>query len=291
MYLDEEILIEYGAPASFLNYFIETYKSDATAFEIIIDKRTNSNNLLWLYEHIPLNEDEVTLCFERLKIKRSEYFVGSKEIEDCSFVFSSRNCVESSYIKDSYKVERSLFVNKSNNVKNSENIFDSKNVSDSKFIGSSKDVFRSENVLWGIKIYDSFGVKSSSNIVNSRGIVTGLNLMDCFYCAQCSHSTNLLFCANVRGADYMIFNKQVTEERYNEVLNKVKELACNFYFHIMDFNITESLDGAQYGVNCDFRTIYASAPSELWEYLKSLSEYDGMILYMLTSNAENLKNS
>ena len=87
----------------------------------------------------------------------------------------------------------------------------------------------------------------------------------------------------------MAFNKKITEDRFNEIFNKLNQF--NWY---PKFNNAYDLKGnlEWYETNIpaivkvDNKTAWSFMPKEMLEYIKSLPEYDEKIFNKITGDIE-----
>jgi len=84
----------------------------------------------------------------------------------------------------------------------------------------------------------------------------------------------------------MLFNKQITEEKFNEINNKIRD----FNFYPKQTNAFELLKKAgewsaietQQLTTKDFTEDWANIPEEMLEYIKGLKEFDKDIFKEIT---------
>lgn len=65
----------------------------------------------------------------------------------------------------------------------------------------------------GKRIYNSFYATNSDLLINSIGIVESIG------CKNCKFSKNLFYCTNQINKENMAFNKEVSEDRFKELIN------------------------------------------------------------------------
>ena len=73
----------------------------------------------------------------------------------------------------------------------------------------------------GNDIYNSYDCSDSDELIDSSGIKKSRG------CYNCKDSNHLLYCKDVRNRSYVVFNKYVSKERFNELkkmnLDQIKE--------------------------------------------------------------------
>ena len=135
-------------------------------------------------------------------------------------------------------------------------------------------------ISYGCGISNGFGISDGSGIRNGFGIYRSK------HCRKCEGISRCLFCYGLEGAKLMLFNKPITEERFDEV-----DIKLGGWYP--KFTNAEELKG-KYG-NGEWcatpapaisgrtaKEAYAEMPTELVEYIKSLPEYDDEIFRKIT---------
>ena len=138
----------------------------------------------------------------------------------------------------------------------------------------------------GSGISYGFGISDGSGIRNGFGISDGSGVNYSKHCRKCEGISRCLLCYGLEGARLMLFNKPITEERFNEVNKKLG----GWY---PKFTNAEELK-EKYGnrewcatpvpaiMGRTAKEAYAEMPTELVEYIKSLPEYDDEIFRKIT---------
>ena len=137
---------------------------------------------------------------------------------------------------------------------------------------------------------NGYGISNGYGIRNGYGISDGSGINNSKHCTKCEGISRCLFCYGLEGAKLMLFNKPISEDRFNEVFEKLGDWYPNF-------TNAEELK-AKYG-NGEWestpapaisgrtaREAYAEMPDELREYIKSLPEYDEEIFRAITEADE-----
>ena len=140
----------------------------------------------------------------------------------------------------------------------------------------SNGVNRSNGVNWSDGVNRSYGVNWSDGVNGSYGIV------------KCEGISRSIFCYAVSGK-LMAFNKPIIEERFNELIEKIKDFRWS-----PNFNNAEQLKGnlAWYETNIpaivavDNATAWSFMPAEMKAYIESLPEYDEEIFKLVTGVVE-----
>ncbi|MDD5770496.1 MAG: hypothetical protein PHE25_06000, partial [Candidatus Gracilibacteria bacterium] len=99
-----------------------------------------------------------------------------------------------------------------------EDIYFSNNVSDSKDIYNSTSIDHSSLVYESVRIFDSHHIFFCDDIYNSKNIYFSYDLRDCEEC---------IFCNNLVGKKYMIYNKQYEKGEYNKMKENLYKNTSN----------------------------------------------------------------
>ncbi len=129
--------------------------------------------------------------------------------------------------------------------------------------------------------------QKETNIVEAtNGISDGHGINWSKHCCKCEGISRCLLCYGLEGAKLMLFNKPITEERFNEVDINLGDWYPKFT------NAEELKEKYGNGEWCatpapaitgrTAKEAYAEMPTELVEYIKSLPEYDDEIFRKIT---------
>lgn len=132
---------------------------------------------------------------------------------------------------------------------------------------------------------DGYGISDGSGISNGYGIRNGYGIYKSKFCTKCEGISRCICCYDTSGK-LMIFNKPVSEERFNEVWNNLGYWYPNF----TNAEILKEKHGEGEWKNTpavaiegrSAREAYAEMPDELREYIKSLPEFDADIWAKIT---------
>ena len=102
---------------------------------------------------------------------------------------------------------------------------------------------------------------------------------------KCEAVKNGIFCFKIEGAKNIIFNKLVSEERFNEVYRKL----LKFNYEPLWDNFYELKGNKEWWsiafpelMSVDNKTAWSKMPDEMRTYIKSLLEYDENIFKAIT---------
>lgn len=200
------------------------------------------------------------------------------------------------------KITQSRFVHGSINISNSSNVSNSTNISDSNLIYNSHFVFNSNKVLESYNVGDSNNIvlsktiNDSKNIFNCFDICEGSELRNCsnvsssYFCADCKEIQDCLFCFGLEQSElstYYLFNKPVDEKRFNFIMKQYEnfDLEMNYTNSWPEEIVVPIILRPHY----NFDTHYKTLDEFFWEWVKTLPNYDPMVLYNITMNPLFLK--
>ena len=159
-------------------------------------------------------------------------------------------------------------------------------ISDGPGISDGSGISYGSGISCGYGISDGSGISGGFGIRNGSGISDGYGIYSSKHCRKCEGISRCIFCYGLEGAKLMLFNKPITEERFNEVNEK-------FGGWYPKFTNAEELKG-KYGngewcatpapaiTSRTAKETYAGMPTELVDYIKSLPEYDEEIFRKIT---------
>lgn len=142
----------------------------------------------------------------------------------------------------------------------------------------------------GYGIRNGYGISSGHGISYGYGIRNGYGIGDSYgvyfskFCCKCEGISRCIFCYGTTGK-FMIFNKPVTEERFNEVWAHLGD----WYPNYTNAEELKNKSGGKWectpAPEIKGRTTkeaYSEMPEELRDYIKSLPEYDEGIFKKIT---------
>ncbi|MFA5076342.1 MAG: zinc-ribbon domain containing protein [Patescibacteria group bacterium] len=137
------------------------------------------------------------------------------------------------------------FNDKTENCEYNLKVATSKNCYYSYSIHRSEDVYYSLRTNKAFRCFDSSYIFSESdcmyqshychNCSFSSNLYWGKGCSDCHYCVDCSGCQSCLFCNNLRNQHYCIFNKQVSQEQFEQ--EKAKLINGSYEQHLKNLEI------------------------------------------------------
>ena len=135
------------------------------------------------------------------------------------------------------------------------NINNSSDVNSSRYVDSSSDVYSSRNV-------DSSRAVNSSRVVDSSRYVVS--------------SCYVIFCYDIKCKEYYAFNKQVTKDRFYEIINLWNKLKGDFKLELENNLWTDE---------------WKKLPNSVWQELAKLPEWDINVVEKITGFKPNIEIS
>lgn len=266
------------------NAILECRANDTIEYYDDNDSKITTNNLTIVRE-IPF--EEVDTLIDKSRLSNNE-FQDSKIIQHSNAVQHSSFINISDCVRYSNSVENSTCVTGSNQIAVSKAIEDSDLiyrsgsvkgsvcVSYSEACTKSKDIIHSNSIYECKHIFNSYACYKSQVVFNSCGITESL------FINNCNALNKSILCNEINNNSFLIFNKKVSKERYEEVFHyfgrvlanakiyvtqSAKELGKGEY--VLDINIMESHN------KVTNRSILAD--DRLQHFIKNLEEFDKKI--------------
>ena len=189
---------------------------------------------------------------------------------------------ESFGVNRSDGVNRSYGVNRSNGVNNSNGVNWSYGVNESFGVNRSNGVNNSSGVNRSDGVNKSYGVNCSSGVNNSNGVNWSYGI------TECDGISYSIFCYKKSGKLY-VFNKKTTQERYNEIMLKIRTFGW-----YPKFNNAEELKGNREWFETNIPDIvsvpnevaWSFMPKDMKGYLQSLPEYSEKVFKKVTGKID-----
>ena len=146
----------------------------------------------------------------------------------------------------------------------------------------------SNGVNWSNGVNGSYGVNRSYGVDRSNGVNGSNGVSGSYGIVKSEGISRSIFCYAVSGK-LMAFNKPITEERFNKLIETIKDFRWS-----PSFNNAEQLKGhlEWYETNIpaivavDNATAWSFMPAEMKAYIESLPEYDEEIFKLVTGVVE-----
>jgi hypothetical protein len=227
-------------------------------------------------------------------VNRSHGVNNSKGLNNSDGVNNSKGLNNSDGVNWSDGVNRSYGVNWSDGVNNSGGVNISNGVNNSDGVNISNGVNNSKGVNNSNGVNNSKGVNSSHGVNRSHGvnISDGVNSSDgvnnSFGIFNCFGLSNHFFAANIP-EKYYLFHKEVSKERYDEVMKVFKNLSNNFVPQFnnlkglyLKFGSDWKLTPVQAANEIQKQEAWSDLPKEALDFLVSLPEFEADIFFEVT---------
>jgi hypothetical protein len=284
MFITVDILQKRGACQEYLDYFQKHYPNGVEMLYMIEKAHTPIDNLFWGYDYLDPGAEEVAAYNKKLQIINSIGVYHSVNIYNSEAVSESENVENSKYIYRSFEIKNSKYISDSALIENCKYISSANFVNNSDYILNSDNINNCKNICQSNFITDSFSIFKSNNILQCNSIWNSENLTNCYFSMDCLNSKHLLFCLNLKDAEYYLFNKPIERERF-EVIKK------QFLHYVQDLNLAEDWDIAwdiNPKLNHDYRKHTKNIPNSFWAWVKTLPGYDPMVMYSITFDPQFL---
>ena len=191
-------------------------------------------------------------------------------------------------IKEESKKSNSTAVCGRNAVRWSTAVSDSTAVSNSTAVRWSTAVSDSTAVCGSTAVRWSTAVSDSTAVSNSTAVCGSNAVYNCYGVINCSGLANALFAADQK-SPYTIFGKEVSEQRFVSVKNKIIELNKSWYPASTNTKELYLMVGSDWKKVPLYRIkektqaeMWADMPAETVAYIKSLPEFDAQIFKQIT---------
>ena len=280
MFLTVDILKERRACEKGINFVKNFYPNGVELSEIIQNRDIPKEFLHWGFSHLDATDEEIKLYEKVLDITNTTGYFESEKVSDSqqvrfsSEIENSKDIYRSKKVKNSYSIYSSNNIEDSSNIKkssfciNSEIILNSTNITDSTMVVNSNCIIRSNSII------------KSNFITESTCIINSSNTEYCNFLMDCSNMRDSIFCLGLDGKEYYLFNKPVSKIMYENVNFQFSKY-ITLPLRMISIN-NENLVSTQ--VN-NFSKFFEDLPSDFWQWVKTLPNYDPEILYSMTFNS------
>ena len=247
------------------------------------------------YGEVKKSPEDSKFCAGKIKIIKELSFdevvekIKEESKKSNSTAVCGRNAVRwSTAVSDSTAVSNSTAVCGSNAVRWSTAVSDSTAVSNSTAVRWSTAVSDSTAVCGSTAVRWSTAVSDSTAVSNSTAVCGSNAVYNCYGVINCSGLANALFAADQK-SPYTIFGKEVSEQRFVSVKNKIIELNKSWYPASTNTKELYLMVGSDWKKVPLYRIkektqaeMWADMPAETVAYIKSLPEFDAQIFKQIT---------
>lgn len=238
-------------------------------------------------------DEFINIIQEKLE---SDGVLNSRGVSDSHGVSWSRGVAHSRGVADSHGVAGSDGVLNSRGVLNScgvlnssgmawsDGVLNSCGVAGSRGIQESNGVSFSNEISWSRSIFKSCGVLLSGGVSESCGVSESNGVSLSYGVLKSNGLHQGIFCYKKSGRLYL-FNEHCTEERFNEVYEKLLSFRWDPKFHNAE-ELKGDLEWCETNIpaitSVDIETAWSLMPKEMLEYIQSLPEYNEEVFKKVT---------
>jgi hypothetical protein len=295
MFLTNEILEQHEACGIGVKWFQRNFPNGAELIEVIKHKTVTPEFLHWGFSHLTTSATEKEAYWERLNVHCDNMYsiYMSNNVADSKWVSRSTQVANSSYVFSSSEVTESNNVLSSNVVQNSSKVYESDFVFSSKKILHCQNVTDSHDVVYSDYVVNSHSVRNSAAVTNSAYVDGWLpgqtkQIKNCRFIMDCVNLKNCLFCHKVQNGEYLLFNKPIDAEDYENILQQLDRMVNNFESELVKESEWPSniipIDTPR--IQHNILEQYSGLPTSFWRWVKTLPNYDPAVLYAITYNKE-----
>lgn len=287
MFITAELLRKYNACEQGIRYIERFYPNGAEMIDIIQDEHISKEFLHWGRKHLTNGPEELEAYCKSCKIVNSEGFWYSQDVYDSIYVVKSKNVKNSKSVFGSSDIIHSFDVVDSDDIEKSQQVFHSSMVEESNQICRSRNISSSRNICNSTMIARSANVIDSNNVFDSSEIIKSNGVIDSFFCQNCNNIEHCLFCENLDNAEYCIFNKPVGKSIF-ELISKQYKKYMNITFDFVGDWPKELVTNVYVSPTRKFDDWYGNIPQKTWDWVRTLPNFDSMLLYNITMLPEIL---
>lgn len=287
MLITAELLRKYGACDQGIRYIERFYPNGAEMIDIIRDKHIPKEMLHWGRTKFTHSSEELEVYAQVCNIINTESYWYSQDVCDSIYVVKSKNVKNSKSVFGSSDVVYSTDVVDSDGIEKSQQVFYSSMIEESNMICRSRNVSSSHNICNSTMIARSANVIDSNNVFDSSEIIKSKGVIDSFFCQNCSNIEHCLFCENLDNAEYCIFNKPVGKSIF-ELISKQYKKYMNITLDFIRDWPKDLVANVYVSPTRKFDDWYSSIPQKTWDWVRTLPNFDSMLLYDITMLPEIL---
>ena len=294
MYLTKDILIQLEASDENINLFEHLFPTGTELINFIKHDSISINFLYWMFDNFSTTQEEKEAYYERLSIKcdNRESIYKSKKITNSFMVAYSTN------VEGSENIYRCEDIKNSQHIRNSSTVENSKDVANSEFVFDGQSIIASKNITTSDKIISSNYVVGSSNVMNASNITNSTHIYGYFgkmvsniktshFVVDSHKLEHCMFCEGLNDKKYHLFNKEISPEEFTMIERQMIGILGTWGKYIdNNSNLLSSKPYSEVvsGIQTNIIYRFENIPDKFWRWVKTLPNYDPMILYAITYN-------
>lgn len=289
-----ELCRKYNLDSSAIALTERYLSNDGSTFEEVCNRTVNIVPLVLIHDYymaLPLTDEDKVRYFKKANIEECTAFTNSSNIKNCHVISDGTFCENSSHVFNAGYVKDSSYVLDSYDIQNSSNIFDSTFIEDSKNILTTYQAKNSNTIIECREIKSSNSIAYSSFISDSKFLLECEHVSNSLLSKKLNGSANKIFCYGVNSnEDPMIFNKPVSEMRFNKTMSALTSLLKDRQFKcfindkigfVQPNNVILKLPMVLPATTIFYHTFRND--SDFWNQVKEMTAgYDQELLYQIT---------
>ena len=193
---------------------------------------------------------------------------------------------QSSGISDSHGISNGDGIRDSHGISYGDGIRDGHGISEGYGIRDGDGISNGYGIRYGYGISYGSGIRDGSGISDGYGISNGYGIRYAKFCNAVRGVCDCILCSELRGGYMMIFNKPVSESRFNDVWAKLSSWNPDF---TNASELKEKYGRGEWAATpaplIDGRNVYEvykEMPDEMVAYIKAMPEFDAEIFKEIT---------
>lgn len=272
MKITSDLLLNYGAPDAYIDYFDKNFKSEIDVEDLFAqDVPLDILHFIVKYWRLPRAQYEQYL--DKCKIVESEKIYDSQDICDSVSVVDSEHVAASKWVQNSINIEDSENIYSSNDIKSSKDVWNSTNVNNSLIVVASKNIISSSEILYSDNISWSQTINCSNDISESIAIYKSSHILHSFFCGFCENMSNSLFCINQSFQNYSMFNAPVDPLTFERTLEELTARLQNENFNFIRVDDSGYYPQQRYINSVRFDTMFKNLSPEFYGWIGTLPNY------------------
>lgn len=287
MFITADLFRKYNASEQEIKYIERFYPNGAEMIDIIQDGHISKEFLHWGREHLNHSETELEAYCLACDIVNSKGYWYSTHVHDSTYVVKSKNIDKSCGVFESKDIVKCLDVVSTDGAEDSTQIFYSS------MIEGSNKIYKGNNIVLSTNVCNSTMVARSVNVIESNTIFDSSEIIRCntatnsHFCQDCTNIANCLFCNGLSNAEYCIFNKPVDPKMY-ELFEKQYIKYMNAQLDFIAEWPKNLIVSTHIAPTRKFDDWYHCIDEKFWKWIRTLPNFDSMLIYDITMNPEIL---
>lgn len=292
-YIDNSILVTrgncefYGAYRE-IRILMAIYPDGVLYKDLIYNLNTPKKILRWMYEKLPITDEDKKLYLQFMSIEDSHSFFNCKNIYRSWFISDSINIYDSSDVDDGQYIWDSSEIRSSRSINNSTKIVKSNQVARSEMVIKSNDIEQSKDILRSSNVTSSDGVAYSKDISYSSYLVRCRGVERSFFCSDLVLCSNKIFCNHLHtDTEPMIFNKPVSKIEFDRIKALLLSLLSDAPMTITMGNIIDDMGRHSIPSEAVFYLTLLNNSHLILELQELIPNFDEELFYQITNYKAN----